>query len=264
MASSISTGGPSYLELYEAEALKVERYASASYWDARYHRQRMARIVKLLSGMIMPGASSFLDAGCGSGEYLMIAAGLGATTIGVDLSHNYTVRARRQSEQSHVGQASLGALPFKDASIDVVLCTEVLEHLPADIYRAALAELFRISRRVVVITTANDGLLRRLGNALLWRQVSRLDASVGHISIFPLRRLLRMLRNRDKEWSIKSARTIHILPPVVGERLHLSPHVALLVSSLENLLNVLLPRQGNVSIVVCKPAAAEPPRDEQR
>jgi ubiquinone/menaquinone biosynthesis C-methylase UbiE len=45
-------------------------------------------------------------------------------------------------------------LPYKDNSFDVVLCSEVLEHVPQ--YESVLNELLRIARTAVVLTVPND------------------------------------------------------------------------------------------------------------
>lgn len=53
--------------------------------------------------------------------------------------------------------ASAAELPFDDGSFDVVLCSEVLEHLPFDQFAVALKELRRVSRRFVVLGLPNAG-----------------------------------------------------------------------------------------------------------
>ena len=40
-------------------------------------------------------------------------------------------------------------LPFEDNSFDLVLCCEVLEHLPDDIYQDALKEIQRVSNEYI-------------------------------------------------------------------------------------------------------------------
>lgn len=48
--------------------------------------------------------------------------------------------------------ASVLQLPFKNGSFDVVLCAEVLEHLPFENFQKALKEIHRVSRSKAVIT----------------------------------------------------------------------------------------------------------------
>src|SRR5947209_2344064 len=92
-SNTATAAAPGYLELYEREALHVERYANPSYWDARYHGRRQTTINAILTRLLHTG-DRFLDAGCGTGEYLATAAARGGTSVGVDLARNYVVRAR--------------------------------------------------------------------------------------------------------------------------------------------------------------------------
>src|SRR5262249_49333248 len=241
-----------YIRLYEHEALEVERYASQSYWDARYHRLRMARVRTILANLVKLGRTRFLDAGCGTGEYLAMASGLGARVAGVDLARNYVVRARTHCPQGDVVQASLNALPFSDDAMNLVLCSEVLEHLPNDVYETALCELLRITDGIAIVTTPNNGIIRTLGTTLLRNRVAELDSSVGHIAIFPISQLVRRLQNTG--WRVISGRTVHIMPPIVGEVLHLPRACEPLVARIEAVLDAVLPRRGNISIVLCRSA----------
>jgi ubiquinone/menaquinone biosynthesis C-methylase UbiE len=98
---------------------------------------------------------AFLDAGCGDGRYLAaLAEELPARRAGLDLSERIleTARARLDAD---LRQASLEAIPFADGEFDLVLCSQVIEHvLDAD---AAVAELVRVLRPggTLVISTDN-------------------------------------------------------------------------------------------------------------
>lgn len=52
---------------------------------------------------------------------------------------------------------SVEHLPFADGSFDVVLCAEVLEHLPFEMFASALSELLRVSRGGVVVSLPHWG-----------------------------------------------------------------------------------------------------------
>ncbi len=58
--------------------------------------------------------------------------------------------------------ASASGLPFENNSFDVILCSEVLEHLPYDEFKQALQELRRVTRRYVVLGLPNAGLVFQL------------------------------------------------------------------------------------------------------
>lgn len=94
-----------------------------------------------------------LDLGCGEGRHVIGAylAADAVTAIGVDLALQDLITTRdkwhdfaQSMPDKHFGLASADALrlPFAEHSFDVVICSEVLEHIPD--YRAALAEVSRV------------------------------------------------------------------------------------------------------------------------
>lgn len=51
-----------------------------------------------------------------------------------------------------LAHATVEDLPFADRQFDIVVCTEVLEHLPEQIFIRGIAELQRVSRRYLLIS----------------------------------------------------------------------------------------------------------------
>ncbi len=94
-------------------------------------------------------AASILDAGCGDGG-LFDRLPRRDLTVGVDFS----VAALRQA-RGVVACARLDALCFPDASFDLVLATEVLEHLRSDELHRAVRELSRVARRYCIVSVPN-------------------------------------------------------------------------------------------------------------
>ncbi|MCB9527912.1 MAG: class I SAM-dependent methyltransferase [Myxococcales bacterium] len=115
--------------------------------DEQLAASEKQRIADTLA-MIPPGMASALDVGCGPGKLLHRLPI--ARTYGTDLGRVGLRHVRRP-----VVRSSILALPFRDASIDLVVCAEVLEHLdPADLPRAA-AELYRVAKKSVLISVPN-------------------------------------------------------------------------------------------------------------
>ena len=52
---------------------------------------------------------------------------------------------------------SVTKIPFSDLAFDVVLCAEVLEHLPFDQFKPSLRELGRVARRNIVLSIPQSG-----------------------------------------------------------------------------------------------------------
>ena len=103
--------------------------------------------------LIRPGYK-ILDIGCGSGRHTAAAYELDrAISIGADRSHSDLLEAaERLAFHDRLGahgggswalsSADICNLPFKTAAFDLVICSEVLEHIPAD--DDAMAEIIRV------------------------------------------------------------------------------------------------------------------------
>jgi SAM-dependent methyltransferase len=103
-----------------------------------------------------PG-SRVLDVGCGSGGFLVHAAGLGATVAGADPAPGMVAVARRTVPDADVRAADAEHLPWPDASFDAVTAFNALQF--AEDTRAALAELARVAvpgGRIAVANWAED------------------------------------------------------------------------------------------------------------
>lgn len=147
-------------------------------------------------------APRILDIGCGNGRHMAAAyAVTGARAVGVDIDFPDLRSARsRLHFHDNVGAHGGGswslaaadslALPFPDARFDIVICSEVLEHIPD--HHRALAEAVRV--------LVPGGLLavsvpRRWPEAVCWRlSDSYANTAGGHIRIYRENRLLAMIR----------------------------------------------------------------------
>ncbi|MFQ5460770.1 MAG: class I SAM-dependent methyltransferase [Anaerolineae bacterium] len=107
-----------------------------------------------------PGGD-LLDAGCGTGGWLQTLAGWDA--FGVD-RHPAALALARRRVPGRIARATVTALPFADASFDVVTAVDVLYHEAVVSDVAALAELGRVVRpggAVLVQVPAYDWLRSR-------------------------------------------------------------------------------------------------------
>lgn len=119
---------------------------------------------------------SVLDVGCGEG---FVTARLpGGRVVGVDPDARALEAAARRVPAGEFHRAAVTALPFDDGAFDLVVCTQVLEHLedPA----AALRELRRVARGAVLVTVPHEPWFR-LGNLARGRHLSRLGSTPGHL-----------------------------------------------------------------------------------
>ena len=98
----------------------------------------------------VPGdAGSLLDIGCNVGELLTYCRAFypKMRLCGVDVNRAAVDKARRNLPDAELHAAGVEELPFLNDSFDCVTCIEVLEHIPANSRRPALAEMRRVLRR---------------------------------------------------------------------------------------------------------------------
>jgi len=89
-----------------------------------------------------PEGARILDVGCGLGLYVRQFLTLSDDVYGVDIDAEKVAKARQTLPKISVAPAE--KLPFPDASFDVLLLHEVLEHVEDD--RRAVAEAYRVLR----------------------------------------------------------------------------------------------------------------------
>lgn len=130
----------------------------------------------------LPACSSVHEVGCGAGfstlrlrEWMPETVELSAS----DLTDSLVDKARTRNPGVSIDTRSAYELRFPDKSIDVVVMMEVLEHLdkPAD----ALAELARVARRHVLISTPREPIWRAL-NFARGKYMGALGNTPGHIN----------------------------------------------------------------------------------
>lgn len=103
-------------------------------------RERRDRVLEALDGC----GGRLLDVGCGSGTMAGAVADRGFGFVGIDASPRMLQAARAGAEGACVAVAVVEALPFPDASFDVVLCMGVIGAVPDR--EAAIGEGQRVLR----------------------------------------------------------------------------------------------------------------------
>jgi 2-polyprenyl-3-methyl-5-hydroxy-6-metoxy-1,4-benzoquinol methylase len=141
----------------EAElAALVDRWTAHMRWRADFAAWRERRLwqereqgdrLRQIADFCGPVAGRrVLDLGCGMGGLVVALRQAGARAIGHDPNRAYgaicTLRAARYGVPLPFVTATGEALPFQDASFEIVVCLDVLEH--ADSLERTLAEIARV------------------------------------------------------------------------------------------------------------------------
>jgi SAM-dependent methyltransferase len=150
-------------ELYEERA--EQQYSEPKALpDPRLDR-KFARICTLVREQLP--VQGFLDAGCGDGRYLAaLRPELPERIAGVDISERILATARAAVPDADFRQANLEALPFADGEFDLVLCSQVIEHvLDAPAAARELARVLQPGGVLIVSTDNARNIVSRVLNA---------------------------------------------------------------------------------------------------
>jgi len=109
---------------------RVADYNSiASRYDRRYDLHAYAGVKEALLNFFGSGvASAALEVGCGTGHWLAALAGTVPLLVGVDPAAGMLVRAREAAPVAGLVRARAEALPWRDATLDRVVCVNALHH----------------------------------------------------------------------------------------------------------------------------------------
>jgi SAM-dependent methyltransferase len=118
---------------------------------------------RVLARAEIASGEEVLDVGCGTGTLAVAAArsAEGVKVTGLDADATILARARRRAAEAglairfHEGRST--ALPYADASFDLVLSTLMFHHLPDEAKRQTAAELARVLRPAGRLVVADPG-----------------------------------------------------------------------------------------------------------
>lgn len=124
---------------------------------------------------------SILDAGCGEGFTMdkLLKSGVGKKIEGIEHAKDSLSFGKKLFPSLIFRQGSIYELPYKDNFFDLIICTEVLEHLEDP--TKAIKEMLRVSKKYLIISVPNEPLFM-LSNLLRGKNLSRLGNDVGHIN----------------------------------------------------------------------------------
>jgi len=143
------------------------------YFD--FHQDRLAYLFFLLRRYAHPGRK-FLDIGSLFGYNCLGAKLIGYEASGLDLPKyvsTFAPRFQAQGIENRAADLKKEAIPWPDESFDVVLASEVLEHLsfhPARLFSEA-ARVLKLGGRLIV-TTPNLIRLNNVAKMLLGRSIN--------------------------------------------------------------------------------------------
>ena len=166
---------------------------------------------------IQPGFK-ILDIGCGSGRHTCGAYQFrGVTVVGADLNIADLGEAeKRLAFHDQLGEqgggtwalsgADVTCLPFKTDCFDLVICSEVMEHIPD--HRTVVQELVRVLKSGCNLVVSVP---RYWPERICWALSDEYSSSnQGHIRIYKSHQFIHLLENFGlKKWALHYAHSLH-------------------------------------------------------
>jgi 2-polyprenyl-3-methyl-5-hydroxy-6-metoxy-1,4-benzoquinol methylase len=150
----------------------------------RFHRQAAALLAHTT-------ARTLLDAGCGEGFAMReLLHDNPALVVGLDNRPHALHAAHTLNPRRTFAAGSIFETPFPDKSFDLVICTEVLEHLPDP--AAGLAELRRVSGGWLLLSVPHEPLFMA-ANFLRGKNVRAWGNDPEHINHWSARGFVRFV-----------------------------------------------------------------------
>lgn len=138
----------------------------------------ISNFIKNLQDIVVPleNVKNAIDIGCGEG---FIANHLNLPAItGVDISENALKIAKYRNQEYNFCMGSVYNLSFKRNSFDLVVATEVLEHLNEP--ELALEEIRRVSKKYCIFSVPNEPFFRTM-NLLRGKNLKRYGNDIEHV-----------------------------------------------------------------------------------
>lgn len=179
---------------------------------ARYANWRFIETIRHMIAAI--SFHSILDAGCGEGEVLARAlSGYTGTITAFDLDiHRLTLARQRVADVGFL-MSNIHRLPFTDNSFDLIISLEVLEHISDP--QKALRELWRVSRRYVLLSVPNEPWWR-IGNMMRLKYLRAWGNTPEHINHWTYPGFVRLIR---QHFAVNRIATPVLWTFVLGEKM---------------------------------------------
>jgi len=201
------------------------------YWGCWYYRGRYERVLMRLSRFCQKNKIILLELGCGSGVYASYLGKTGSRChyVGCDIERK-TLRFAYRGKNIDYVLCDIHQLPFVPECANIILCSEVLEHIQAP-YNT-LASICELGAATLIITFPEEQLLFLLK-----------DKHPEHISAIDREEIVKILMSKKLKIVLNSQIFTSFIPCGILEFLNLPQNGLTMtaVDSMDRLLRKIMP-----------------------
>jgi 2-polyprenyl-3-methyl-5-hydroxy-6-metoxy-1,4-benzoquinol methylase len=124
----------------------------------KYEKPYEIARVKIIKGLIPLGhGNNAIDIGCGPGYFSKELSRKDWRTTAIDTDAQNIESARNYAHETHLGDALSVLSEFLESQYDLVLCLEIIEHMPRFLGKKLLMEIIRVLKPHggLIISTPN-------------------------------------------------------------------------------------------------------------
>lgn len=164
-----------------------KRYVNSNFILRRYHLRRLtivADTIRHISEIKRERPLVLADIGCGDGTYELLLERHFDYLIGLDVAAEEmktTKKSTKNKSKVDFILADAKHLPFRSLSVDILVCSEVLEHLHKPM--ETLEELLRVCNGAILITVPVLNITRRIRLIRHLSKLNQIETQVGHVSM---------------------------------------------------------------------------------
>lgn len=133
-------------------------YNKRYYVKSRRNQTRLARLDKIVERVMEENPKKVLDVGCGIGYLVEKLRERGVEAYGTDFS---TALPHYWGDSPYFKVADAKEQPFGDKEFDIVVSTDVLEHIFKQDVPKVAEELKRVGKKVIIYVAAYKNLSKR-------------------------------------------------------------------------------------------------------
>jgi hypothetical protein len=181
---------------YEKEAQLLQDHQKEMYfgdaWNRYRHGTRFHMLLKLMKTLKF---TKILEVVFAEGYYLKFTGTKHQSTephkFGLDISKGYLTKAKINAPKATLILGDASNLPFRDNCFDLVLCTELIEHVREP--KKVFSELARTSNKFILLTVAGENLFYYLMTKLKLIKPEKdpyLEAGHGHLNEMKINKII--------------------------------------------------------------------------